>query len=286
MKTKLLSFAVASLMVAGTALAETKTTTTTTTSESFGSQPKTTSSRTTHSYKSTAKPEKTTTVTTESNTEPASRGPSGAYGTGGTASGAAMMGGTTYGTYDYAEKESLRTENFAFAPQVGTVVYTDATGETDSRASVGLGLNWNWLPASQENPQDAYFGLATGAWYSHLGSPNSNFWGASDHSPTFDNGANMVLIPANLKVGMNFGESFRASVRGGGNVIYRSAPESARLGSGSDANVNSWALLPNAGLDLEWQVGDNVAIVARPDLTIAPGNNMFVGTLGASIHPF
>jgi hypothetical protein len=192
--------------------------------------------------------------------------------------------GTSYGVNTYAPEQTLRSETFSFAPQFGVVTFTDATGETDSRSTVGLGLNFNMIPSSPENPKNIYLGLSTGAFYSHLGGPGSNFWGSNDNSG-YNQGANLVLIPANLKLGYNISDSFRASLHGGGNVIYRSAPEAAILGSGADVNTNSWAILPNAGLDLEWQVGSNVAIIARPDVTIAPGNNMFVGTLGATIMP-
>ncbi len=192
--------------------------------------------------------------------------------------------GTSYGTNTYQPEHSLRDETFGFSPQFGVVTYQDATGEATSRAITGIGIDFNVMPAAADGPKEMFLGLSTGGFYSHLGSSAANFWGANDEG-NFGSNANMVIIPANLKWGFNATDNFRASLRGGGNLIYRSASFAANLGEGSDSSDSSWKMLPNVGVDLEWQVGDNVAIIARPDFTIRPGSNMFVGTLGATIMP-
>lgn len=192
--------------------------------------------------------------------------------------------GTSVGEQTYRGEQTMRDEVLGFSPQVGVVSYTDAFGDTESRALTGIQINWNLVSTMSETERDWYAGLSTGGYYSHLGGSASNFFGSSD-AGAGNQGANMVLIPTNAKIGYNFTSSFRGSVHGGGNLIYRSQAIAAVLGDESFTNDSNWKMFPNVGADLEWQVGEHVSVLARPDLTFAPGNNMFVATLGATFMP-
>lgn len=190
--------------------------------------------------------------------------------------------GYTSSSKDFREPNTLRDQTFGLIPQVGVATFVNTLGETDSRQLMGLGMEYNFAALAQSAVKDSYMGLSTGVFYSHIGSPSSDFFG-SNAVVTTTPGSNMLVIPANLKLGYNFTDAFRASVRGGGNVIYRSVAASASLGDNTGGFGPQWATYPNVGFDLEFQLGDSVAVIARPDLTIAPNDNMFMGTLGADI---
>ena len=116
-----------------------------------------------------------------------------------------------------------------------------------------------------------------------MGPSNASFFGDNSGSGGATS-ANMLLIPADLKVGYNFTPAFRTSLHGGGNVLYRSTANAANTGDavGSDS---LWRLYPNAGADFEWQVGRNVSLIARPDVTFTSGPTVLMGTLGATFIP-
>ena len=183
----------------------------------------------------------------------------------------------------YVEEITLKDETLGFSPQYGVLSFVDNKGEVEGRQLVGLGIDFNGASLFKNSVRDYFFGVSTGAFYSHMGEPSSDFFGGNASQNESQGGANMVLIPADLKVGYNFTNDFRASVRGGGNIIYRSIGNSANLGEGSTSGNALWRVYPNVGADFEWQVSRYVSLMARPDLTIAPNDNLFMGTLGATI---
>lgn len=191
---------------------------------------------------------------------------------------------TQTSTQEGIERENtLRDEAVGVIPQVGVLGVVTPGGGREARGTVGLGFDFNFAPGGTDyNESPIFFGLSTGGFYSHIGASNSSFFGASS-SQSSAGGANMVIIPGNLKLGVNIGDSFRVSAHGGGNVIYRSQAGSVLLGDGSSGSDSLWKVYPNVGADLELQVGNNVAIIARPDVTITPGSNMWMGTIGATI---
>jgi hypothetical protein len=177
---------------------------------------------------------------------------------------------------------SIRDETLGVAPQVGMLSYTNPNGAYSARAFAGLTASFNFIPLTA-SPEARlwYIGLTTGALYSHNGSSSSNFFGANPSVSATDN-SNILYIPADLKVGYNFGESFRLSAHGGGNIIYRSSSGSVNLGAGSTGDDSLWKIYPNAGADMEWQVSKRVSLLIRPDVTITPANDTFSATLGAT----
>ncbi len=192
---------------------------------------------------------------------------------------------TSTGEKEFQEEKTMKDETLGFVPQVGVLAFTNQRGEKDGRQLAGLGINFNFASLAEEesNMRDYYLGFATGAFYSHMGEPSGNFFGEDATVYQGMGGANLLLIPMNAKVGYNFTPSFRGSVRGGGNVIYRSIASSTNLGDGSESGQSLWSMYPNVGADFELQVGRSVSLIARPDLTIAPNNNLFMGTVGATI---
>lgn len=179
------------------------------------------------------------------------------------------------------EEQTMKDETIGIIPQVGAISFTDKNGEKDGRQLAGLGVDFNFASFYENVMRDYFLGISTGAFYSHIGAAGSDFFGSSDDQN--DGGANLLLIPVDAKIGYNFTPSFRASVHGGGNLIYRSKANSARFDAASDGTNDYWSIYPNVGADFELQIGNSVSLIARPDLTIAPDNNLFMATVGATI---
>lgn len=194
------------------------------------------------------------------------------------------------GTVTRAEEEEitrgyLRDETFGVRPQLGIINFDDATGSNATRAAEGLTLDWNLTNTFGVNPS-WYVGPSTGLIFSHLGAPSSNFFGTDPDAGQGGGGANMFLIPVNLKVGYNVGDKSRISVHGGGNGIYRSERNSMNLGDASSIGTDSiWKIYPNVGADFETSLSNSVALGVRPDLMFAPGSgaDVFTGTVTLAI---
>jgi hypothetical protein len=142
--------------------------------------------------------------------------------------------------------------------------------------------DWNFAGAVTDNPA-AFVGISTGGLFSHLGSATSDFWGTSPSSVVNSPGANMLLIPADLKVGYNFGDAVRVSARGGGNVLYRSEGVAMNVGPSTATTSSIWRIYPNVGGDVDFALARGFTLGLRPDYTFTPGNNIFVGTLALGI---
>ena len=177
---------------------------------------------------------------------------------------------------------SLRDEVVGISPQFGAIGISDLSGSYTTRMAEGISLSFNLVPVISADLKDYYLGVSTGVFYSHLGSNSSNFFGANANSADFSSGgANLALIPVDLKVGYNVSDRVRVSAHGGGNLTYRSVGSSADFGattSGTDQEV--WRIFPNAGADVEFTVAKDITLTARPDFTITPGNAIYMGTLG------
>lgn len=178
------------------------------------------------------------------------------------------------------ESGYLQNEGFGLKPHAGVIVFNDPVEEDTTRGVVGLVMSWN-LARAFEYSTPAYIGIETGGFFSHLGAPGSNFFGSDDNG-IGGGGANMVLIPANLKIGIAPVDSVRLSAHGGGNVLYRSQASAINAGAGVGGE-DIWRIYPNVGGELEFALGRNAALSLRPDWTITPGDDFFVGTLGLGL---
>ena len=178
----------------------------------------------------------------------------------------------------------LKNEVFSFKPQLGVLNFKDPSGNSTTRAAGGMTIDANLAPSLLNSPSKSlYFGPSTGVLYTHLGDPTSNLIGTNADSPVGNSGANLLVIPANLKLGYNINELFRVSVHGGGNVIYRSIANSMNLGPTSADTASTWNLYPNVGGDVEIGLSRSASILLRPDWTLTPGNSIFMGTVAVGI---
>lgn len=175
--------------------------------------------------------------------------------------------------------EGLRDENVGIKPQAGILLF-DSTAGNQSRLAYGLTMDFNMSESVGAAGTPWYFGPSTGVIYSHLGQADSDLLG-TEGGESYGGGANMFVVPANLKFGWNASEMMRISTHGGVNVLYRSSP--GVIATTDDATIGDrWTVYPNVGADLEFALGSNSAFVLRPDVTLTPGNDIFTGTLGFS----
>ncbi|MBU6152942.1 MAG: hypothetical protein KGP28_01450 [Bdellovibrionales bacterium] len=182
------------------------------------------------------------------------------------------------------EEHALKSQKWGFTPQLGALVYEDPSGAATSRATVGAAFDLNLTDQILgDDPMGSYIGLSLSALYAHPGANNANFFGTSSGA---GGGSNLLQIPLDVKIGGYLSDSMRFTVRGGGNIIYRSNASSINLGAGSDSTGPLWKVYPNVGLEGEFKVGPSISIMARPDLTITPGKNLFVAMIGATFLGF
>lgn len=182
------------------------------------------------------------------------------------------------------DSSELAAETVGILPQLGVLIYEDIQGSTTSRAVGGIGLDYNVGAGLTGNPR-WYIGPSTGALYSHLGSATSNFFGTDPTATLNDPGANLLIIPVNLKIGYNFPQyNFRVALHGGANVLFRSSNTAIDLGSdNSGSGIAKWNIFPNAGGDIEIGLGKGVALSLRPDITVTPGVDFFTGTVALNL---
>ncbi len=178
---------------------------------------------------------------------------------------------------------TLKTQSLGISPQVGILGYTNGSGNYVTRGATGLSVDGNlgkYFLSSTGALKDFYVGVASGAVYSHLGSSSTNFFGSnSDDSNNI--GADILVVPTNLKVGYYLNDNVRVSAHGGGNLIYTSASQGVNFGQGSWDSGAKWNYFPNAGGDLEIALTPAISITARPDVTFfTTGETLFTGTLG------
>jgi hypothetical protein len=183
---------------------------------------------------------------------------------------------------NYVPQHTLKDEVLGITPAIGALSFTNRNQAYTTRAMAGANMDFNLDPLLDRENRGMYLGVSSGAFFSHLGSDSGNFFGSNASVSNTEN-SNFIFIPADIKLGINMGDSFRLSGHAGGNVIYRSVANAIDLGADSNTGDSRWRIYPNAGADAEWQVGKNVAIQLRPDLTFTSGTALFAATLGATI---
>ena len=180
--------------------------------------------------------------------------------------------------------ETLRDQRWGLTSQLGGLAYTDNTGSAAGRFTLGIGFDWNVQPLLRsEAPREQYVGISSGFLYSHPGAADSDFLGTGTASGS---NSNLFMIPIDLKLGYAMTDSFRFSVRGGGNLIYRSNAAATDLGPGSNSSSELWKIYPNVGVDADFQLTKNLNLTIRPDVTMTPGNDLYVATIGATYVGF
>lgn len=176
------------------------------------------------------------------------------------------------------DEGGLHNQVVGISAQVGIIDVDDASGKSHARAVYGVTSDFNFLAHANTGRGRPFFGPAAGFFYSHLGQSGANFFGVN--SPGGVKGADIFLIPLNLKVGYTFGNAYRISGRLGANIIYQNNPASARQAVPGTFIDEDWDASTNLGADVEIGLSRNVSLVLRPDWIFRPGAITFSGTAG------
>jgi len=138
----------------------------------------------------------------------------------------------------------LNKEMIGLKPQVGVMAFTDQLGNSQGRAAYGFTLESNIASMIGMSGSQFYIGPETGFIYSHFGDPGSNFFGSNSDTSIGAAGANVFIIPADLKVAYNVTDRFRVGAHGGGNVLYRSIGNAFNAGPSSSNSGSVWKFIP------------------------------------------
>jgi len=174
-------------------------------------------------------------------------------------------------------KKALLEEKWGLSAQLGTMAYRSNTEGSRNKATYGALFEYNVNNGDRGNLSSVFVGPVVGVLYSRLGRVGADFSGANGN--VGDQDAYAVIVPANIKLGYDFSNSFRLSAHGGVNAVYRSVANRMNLGTTED-NTAHWDFMPNLGADGDVALGDNVAVTIRPDYTFTSGDVIFTGTLG------
>jgi hypothetical protein len=181
---------------------------------------------------------------------------------------------------EVAPPAPLLTETVGIKPQLGALFYQNQGGGDEVRGLLGVTVDWNLSNTFRPDYSHWFVGLSSGALASRVGESGANFVGSGDRSQ----GNSLLIIPANLKIGYAFTDKLRASVRGGGNLFYRSALRSVSLGDGdSSPGASNWRMFPNAGADVEFTLGQRTVLMFRPDVTFGTADNVYSASMALSI---
>lgn len=190
------------------------------------------------------------------------------------------MGTSTTSTENMG-RSGLANETLSVKPEVGVATFTNTAGSDNSRGAAGLDIEYNLSGmAAGMSGTPLYLGVQTGIIYSHIGTASGNFFGGNGDSNATSPGANMLLIPADLKLGWNVTDSFRLSAHGGANVIYRSIQTAMQLGTPNGNTGSAWSFYPNVGADLDFALLPRLTLLIRPDVTLTPGPDLYSGMVG------
>lgn len=204
--------------------------------------------------------------------------------------------GRTVRRAEDVEGKYMKDEIVGIKPQTGVMAFNgDTLGDSDSRIIYGLTADWNLVSTifpEDESMKSWFVGPSTGVLYSNLGGPGSDFFASTDNP---GDGASVLVIPANLKVGYNVGRDVRLSAHGGANFVYRdkvgtagTTPEGGaalRLGATDSAPGESdTTIFPNVGADFEFSLGSGIGLLLRPDATLVKDDtDLYTGTIGLNI---
>lgn len=168
-------------------------------------------------------------------------------------------------------------EMLGIKPAVGVNTYNDDAGGRSSRLSYGIATELNLASPIGIDFTRWFVGPQTGFTFSHLGRADGNFVGASGAGA--DAGANLVVIPVNLKLAVAPVKWLRTGVHGGANVLYRSIASAIRI----DETDLNWRLVPNVGADFDFAISKAVALSIRPDWTLSSTQSMYSATAALGI---
>ena len=172
--------------------------------------------------------------------------------------------------------------------QAGDLNFRDPTGNIQNRNLIGFTAEMNASSFAANltgmDTKNLFLGPQIGLFYSHIGLAQANFWGTDSAALSSSNGgANLLMLPLDLKVGGTVGP-FRLALHGGGNIFYRTVSSSVALGyNPNGSSDSSWTILPNVGADIELGVTNAISLIVRPDLTFGGDNRLWAATVGVGI---
>lgn len=190
-------------------------------------------------------------------------------------------------TQEVVEKGGLDDQVVGITAQAGFVNLDDDSGAGNTRAVGGLSVDGNFLAGVDTKNGKPFLGPSVGVFYSHLGQPGGNLFGIN--SPAGDEGAHLLMLPLNLKVGYTFSDVVRLGVHGGVSISYLNSARQATTVTATPTTVTTttgtfrdddWDTNTNVGGDVEIGLGQDVFMLIRPDWTFRNTGDAFTGTLG------
>src|SRR4051794_23798123 len=100
---------------------------------------------------------------------------------------------TTTTTVTEVTSNSIKNQLVSVKPQAGAAVFRDQFDTMSSRALYGIGVDANLIPGINKDWNSWYLGPSTGALYSHLGDPTSNFVGMNADRGYGAAGSNLLI---------------------------------------------------------------------------------------------
>lgn len=189
---------------------------------------------------------------------------------------------TSESTLPSLERLYIGDEMLGVKPALGFNTYntdpTNTQASTSTRAAFGVSAEFNLASPLNLDFTRWFIGPQTGFTYSHLGSSDADFFGSNTETNQ-TGGANLAIIPLNLKGGFAPVTWFRAGLHGGANVVYRSIASSIVL----DYTDLNWRLVPNVGADFDFAISKQISLSVRPDWTVSSSQNLFSTTAALGI---
>jgi hypothetical protein len=168
-------------------------------------------------------------------------------------------------------------EMLGVKPVIGFSTYNNDQNNQSTRALYGVAAELNLASPLGIDFTRWFVGPQTGLIISHLGRTDGGFLGTTGDLE--GGGANLALIPIDLKAGVALSTWVRTGIHGGANVIYRSIASSIQL----DETDLNWRLVSNFGADIDFVISKQVSLSIRPDWTMSSEQNIFSTTAALGI---
>jgi hypothetical protein len=174
--------------------------------------------------------------------------------------------GASMASSDEFSSSYLNREMLGLRPAIAFTEFSDFNNHRSLRFGVGMTIDYNAAQMLGLNPYRTTLGIQSGILLHHVGDTDSSLFGAGTPSVNRGQaGANLAMMPLNLRYGTAVMDELRISIHAGANAFYRNVLSSVRLTD----NEKTWTLLPNVGADFEFSLSRSVALNVRPDWTVA-----------------
>jgi len=172
-------------------------------------------------------------------------------------------------------------KTWSITPRLGVLGVQDGSANYVGRSVGGFTTNID-LSNSVQLP-NRLFGIETGFMYSHIGAPDSGFFGTSD-TGNAGGGTNSFLVPFHATLGTKPTDSSLVALSLGTTLVYRSIGSGMLLGRSGDTDTGSHTdFFPSVALTAGWALSNTVGLSLRGDYIPTPSDDLFAATLGATI---